>query len=103
MSLFKTTVLRIASLIGTCVLFCGIGIFANDEASSEDYIDKWKKEAVSQMIEYNIPASITLAQGILESGNGASTLALKSNNHFGIKCHSDWVGGRTYHDDDEKG
>ena len=41
------------------------------KASSEDYIDKWKKEAVSQMIEYNIPASITLAQGILESGNGA--------------------------------
>ena len=103
MSLFKTTVLRLASLIGTCVLFCGIGIFANDEVSSEDYIDKWKKEAVSQMIEYNIPASITLAQGMLESGNGVSTLALKSNNHFGIKCHSDWVGGRTYHDDDEKG
>ena len=103
MSLFKTTVLRISSLLGSCVLFCGFGIFANDDASSEDYIDKWKKEAVSQMIEYNIPASITLAQGILESGNGVSQLALKSNNHFGIKCHSDWVGGRTYHDDDEKG
>jgi LysM repeat protein len=52
---------------------------------------------------YKIPASITLAQGILESGNGISELAIKSNNHFGIKCHSDWEGGRTYHDDDKKG
>ena len=52
---------------------------------------------------YKIPASITLAQGVLESGNGVSELAKKSNNHFGIKCHKDWEGGRTYHDDDEKG
>ena len=56
-----------------------------------------------EMQEYKIPASITLAQGILESGNGKSELAKKSNNHFGIKCHSTWTGKRTYHDDDEKG
>jgi LysM repeat protein len=55
------------------------------------------------MHKYNVPASITLAQGILESGNGRSQLASKSNNHFGIKCHIGWKGGRVYHDDDEKG
>ena len=68
-----------------------------------DYVNKWKDEAVRQMENYKIPASITLAQGVLESGNGVSELAKKSNNHFGIKCHKDWTGGRTYHDDDEKG
>jgi LysM repeat protein len=55
------------------------------------------------MHQYKIPASITLAQGILESGKGRSELALKSNNHFGIKCHTGWEGERVYHDDDEKG
>lgn len=67
------------------------------------YIDMWKDEAIAQMVEHRIPASITLAQGILESGDGNSELARKSNNHFGIKCHSDWTGGRVYHDDDKKG
>lgn len=55
------------------------------------------------MQEYRVPASITLAQGLLESGAGQSVLARKSNNHFGIKCHSDWRGGRVYHDDDLQG
>ena len=76
---------------------------AEDSTSAEDYILTWKSEAVKQMNLYKIPASITLAQGILESGNGVSELAKKSNNHFGIKCHASWEGGRTYHDDDEKG
>ena len=67
-----------------------------------DYIDKYKDEAIYQMKKYKIPASITLAQGILESGDGNSELAKKSNNHFGIKCHSDWKGERVYHDDDKK-
>ena len=80
-----------------------IDVGAQSSSTQEDYIKKWKDEAVRQMEIYNIPASITLAQGILESGNGVSTLAKKSNNHFGIKCHSDWKGGKTYHDDDEKG
>ena len=52
---------------------------------------------------YEIPASITLAQGILESGMGESRLAVKANNHFGIKCHKNWRGKKIYHDDDEKG
>lgn len=68
-----------------------------------DYIDKYHKIAMREMQEYKIPASITLAQGLLESGNGKSELAKKSNNHFGIKCHSSWKGKRTYHDDDAKG
>ena len=55
------------------------------------------------MVEHGIPASITMAQAILESGDGNSTLARESNNHFGIKCHSDWTGERSYHDDDAKG
>ena len=67
------------------------------------YIKKYAPIAVREMHEYKIPASITLAQGILESGGGKSELALKSNNHFGIKCHSQWTGERVYHDDDEKG
>lgn len=64
-----------------------------------EYIEKYKDIAIEQMRKYHIPASITLAQGLLESGAGKSELALKSNNHFGIKCHS-WDGRRTYHDDD---
>ncbi|WP_347174201.1 glucosaminidase domain-containing protein [Polaribacter uvawellassae] len=66
------------------------------------YIKKYAPLAVIKMHEYKIPASITLAQGILESGNGRSTLASKSNNHFGIKCHTGWEGKRVYHDDDKK-
>ncbi len=67
-----------------------------------DYIEKYKNIAIDKMVEYKIPASITLAQGILESGNGLSTLARKSNNHFGIKCHNNWKGKRVYHDDDKR-
>ncbi len=67
------------------------------------YIDKYSKIAMREMRIYKIPASITLAQGILESGSGQSELTKRSNNHFGIKCHKGWEGGKTYHDDDEKG
>ncbi len=58
------------------------------------YVRKYAPLAVLEMHEYKIPASITLAQGILESGNGRSELASKSNNHFGIKCHTGWKGER---------
>ncbi len=67
-----------------------------------DYVGAYKDIAIKKMEEYNIPASITLAQGILESGNGLSNLAKKSNNHFGIKCHSGWEGKKVYHDDDKR-
>lgn len=69
----------------------------------ENYIAQYKGIAKEEMLQYGIPASIKLAQGILESGAGAGELALKSNNHFGIKCHEGWEGGRVYHDDDSRG
>lgn len=57
-----------------------------------DYIEKYSDLAISHMKKYKIPASITLSQGLLESGAGKSNLTLRSNNHFGIKCHNDWKG-----------
>ena len=97
----KTSFTRLFLFI--CSFLTLLSAHAENLASAEEYISTWKTEAVRQMHLYKIPASITLAQGILESGNGVSELAKKSNNHFGIKCHADWEGGRTYHDDDEKG
>lgn len=73
-------------------------LFAND---TEAYIKKYRKTAIKEMRKYGIPASITLAQGILESGSGESRLAKKGKNHFGIKCTSDWH-GRTIREDDDK-
>ncbi len=67
-----------------------------------NYIDLYAEIAMEQMRQYKIPASITLAQGILESGAGTGDLTMRSNNHFGIKCH-DWKGQKVYHDDDKKG
>ena len=66
----------------------------------QDYVNQYKDIAIHEMRRYNIPASITLAQGILESGAGSSELCRKGNNHFGIKCHG-WSGRSVYHDDDE--
>ena len=69
----------------------------------DNYIEKFGPIARDEMKNFGIPASITLAQGILESGMGFGRLAVEGNNHFGIKCHSDWSGKRIYHDDDRKG
>ena len=66
----------------------------------EEYISTYKGIAIDHQNRYKIPASITLAQGLLESGAGKSRLARQGNNHFGIKCHKDWKGGKIYHDDD---
>lgn len=68
----------------------------------EDYIERFWQLAVEHQEEYGIPASITLAQGLLESGAGRSTLATKGNNHFGIKCHGEWKGKKMLRDDDKK-
>lgn len=65
------------------------------------YIENYSPIAKEEMLQYGIPASITLAQGILESGAGRGELSVKSNNHFGIKCHKGWTGERVYHDDDK--
>ncbi len=72
------------------------------QSVQEEYIKKYCQVAVEEMTRTGVPASITLAQGILESGSGTSQLSIKGNNHFGIKCHSDWTGGKMYVDDDAK-
>ena len=69
--------------------------------NTEDYVKYFSDIAMDEMIQFGIPASITLAQGILESGAGKGRLAVQANNHFGIKCH-DWNGKKIYHDDDEE-
>ena len=71
--------------------------------SPSEYIETFAETAQLEMMGYGIPASITLAQGLLESGNGKGELAMKTNNHFGIKCHKGWDGDYDFHDDDEKG
>ena len=83
------------------LLICfGLSSYGQDRMSNQEYIDKYYPIAVRKMISYKIPASITLAQGILESGSGNSKLALNAKNHFGIKCHNDWAGKGYYMDDD---
>jgi len=72
-------------------------VYAN---ATEKYIDTYREIAQNEMQLYNIPASITLAQGILESGSGNGRLSVEANNHFGIKCHG-WTGAEIYHDDDK--
>lgn len=73
-------------------------VVTNDNVSN--YVLQYKDIAMSNMKNYGIPASIILAQGILESGAGRGDLAVSANNHFGIKCHSDWTGDSVKHDDD---
>ena len=75
---------------------------SQERLSRKEYIEKYKHIAIRQMNQYGIPASIIMAQACLESGNGNSRLAVKANNHFGIKCHN-WNGKRIYHDDDQRG
>ncbi len=82
------------------ILFIFFFFHSNSQNLTEDYIKRFKDIAINEMNLYNIPASITLSQGILESANGTSELALASKNHFGIKCHSNWDGETTYMDDD---
>lgn len=72
-------------------------------ANTQEYIETFAQMAQYEMRAFGIPASITLAQGILESGSGKGGLTQKTNNHFGIKCHTGWDGEFDFHDDDEKG
>jgi LysM repeat protein len=76
--------------------------FAQREKATA-YIQLYKEAAMAEMLRSGVPASITLAQGMLESGYGESDLCKRSNNHFGIKCKENWTGEKVYHDDDEKG
>lgn len=90
-------IILFCALIGSCSLM------AVQNAAYLNYIEAWKQTALEQQAEYGIPACITLAQGLLESSAGKSELAVKANNHFGIKCTSDWMGGSYFYDDDRKG
>ena len=90
------------SLILFSLLFSVSAIAQNGrKMTRSEYIDTYKELAMREMEDYGIPASITLAQGILESGDGNSTLTRRANNHFGIKCH-DWKGKSVKHDDDAR-
>lgn len=93
-------------------IFCFCLLLGLTEASAqsrksrqtrEEYIEQYKHIAIDQMERYGIPASITMAQGILESDSGNSLLSKSSNNHFGIKCKKGWKGRKVYYDDDAKG
>ena len=94
-SIMKKSIFIIFALLFVC--FC-----ANAQISRSEYIKKYQSLAIEEMHRSGIPASITMAQACLESGNGNSELSRKSNNHFGIKCKSTWKGKKVYYDDDEK-
>lgn len=85
------------------ILFFSVPCLAQKPEVISQYIASYQQIAIAEQIRTGIPAAITLAQGIHESGAGQGELALKSNNHFGIKCKSDWTGDRVFHDDDESG
>ena len=88
------------------ILLLAVGVVslsAAERQTREEYVEKYKAIAIAHMERYGIPASITMAQGILESDSGNSRLSRSSNNHFGIKCKKSWTGDRVYHDDDAKG
>ncbi len=94
--------------VKVCILFVAAVLFIFPSSSVgqkknpnyEKYISQYSNLAMQHQKKYGIPASITLAQGILESGAGLSSFVKESNNHFGIKCHSDWSGKKIYRDDD---
>jgi LysM repeat protein len=91
--------------LSLAILFVLAGklIFAQSSETIRQYIETYKAIAIEEMQRTGVPAAITLAQGIHETGAGTSDLVLKSNNHFGIKCKSDWKGERVSHDDDARG
>lgn len=105
MKAIRYTVLLLVLALTSCSVTKPVAT-STKEYSGKDpysaYIARYSDLAVDQMKRYGIPASITLAQGLLESDAGRSSLATKCNNHFGIKCHSDWKGGKMYHDDDAR-
>ena len=94
--------LLIIATLMTAFFACFQGHSQTKNPTFEAYINKYKDLAIQQQKLYRIPASITLAQGLLETGAGASRLARIGNNHFGIKCKDEWTGGRMYQDDDTK-
>ncbi len=97
------TILRNAALLAA--LTATVNLYAQKEVrmTTAEYVDRYKHIAIEHQEKYGIPASITLAQGILESDSGNGRLAVEANNHFGIKCKSNWRGMTISHDDDARG
>ena len=89
-------------LLSILISLSPILTLAQARQTPKEYIEKYDQDAVSEMLNSGVPASITLAQGMLESSYGNSELAKKARNHFGIKCHSTWKGERFTMDDDAK-
>ncbi len=89
-------------LIAACT-FGMVSAHSQNTSAIEDYINNYKELAIQEEIRTGVPAAITLAQGLLETNAGQCDLVKSSNNHFGIKCKSDWTGSVVYHDDDAKG
>jgi LysM repeat protein len=100
-NLTPIAVFRPAMLLLLLLPLCHNFIYGQQKLTRKEYITTFSDLAMREMLRVGIPASITLAQGCLESNNGNSTLALRGNNHFGIKCH-DWEGKKIYHDDDKR-
>lgn len=93
--------MRMNKKFGIVFLFFNVLYQFTFAQKQRDYVNKYKDIALSEMQRTGVPASITLAQGILESVSGSSTLATEANNHFGIKCHKGWLGAGYYKKDDE--
>lgn len=91
------------AIVSLLALFTAVQVGAQSKAVIQAYVDKYKQIAIEEMQRTGVPAAITLAQGIHETGAGTSDLVLRSNNHFGIKCKTEWAGERVYHDDDARG
>lgn len=86
--------------VSAVLMLCAVAVSAQRRTTYEEYIEKYKHLAIDKQETHGIPASITMAQGLLESDCGNSRLALEGNNHFGIKCKSDWTGMTILHTDD---
>jgi hypothetical protein len=95
--------LRTGILLAVVIISCKHSLAqSSDRMTRAEYFEAYKDMAVDEMHRSGVPASITLAQGALESGDGNSSLARRGNNHFGIKCHDDWNGKKIYQDDDAR-
>ncbi|MET0465892.1 MAG: glucosaminidase domain-containing protein [Chitinophagaceae bacterium] len=94
---------KIQAFLVIVLLAASVGLHAQDAGIIEEYIEKYKELAIAEMQRTGVPASIKLAQGIHETMAGTSVLVQKSNNHFGIKCKSNWAGESVSHDDDARG
>lgn len=94
--------LALIAILFSCKTYKPVAFTSASGVSAKDYIDRYSGLAISEMKRTGIPASITLAQGMIESDYGRSRLAREANNHFGIKCHNDWTGPTIRHNDDKR-